>query len=130
SATDGDPDEPLDRYEAGVTLGGMYQIAHEISRGAMGVVYRAEDLGLSRPVALKMLRPDLVSDLELVRRFREEAAVLAKIDHENLVRVYSFVEDRDDVFFVMELVEGVSLDNVILGANQAERCLAVERIAS
>jgi diguanylate cyclase (GGDEF)-like protein len=117
----------LDRYETGVTLGGMYQIVHEISRGSMGVVYRAEDLGLGRPVAIKMLRPDLVRDVELVRRFREEAAILASINHEHLVRVYSFVEEREDVFFVMELVEGVSLDHVIAELAQADRHLGLAR---
>ena len=124
------PNLLLDRYDAGVTLGGMYQIVHEISRGAMGVVYRAEDLGLSRPVALKMLRPDLVRDLELVRRFREEAAILAAINNENLVRVYSFVEDRDDVFFVMELVEGVSLDNHIAELSDEGRFIEGPRAAA
>jgi diguanylate cyclase (GGDEF)-like protein len=119
----------LDRYEAGVTLAGMYQIVHEISRGSMGVVYRAEDLGLGRPVAIKMLRPDLVRDLDLVRRFREEATILASINHENLVRVYSFVEEREDVFFVMELVEGVSLDHVVAELVQADRHLGLERAA-
>jgi serine/threonine-protein kinase len=104
---------PADRFEAGVTLGGMYQIVHEISRGAMGVVYRAEDLGLSRPVALKMLRPDLVRDKKLVASFRDEAAVLAALRHENLVQVYAFGEDGADVYFVMELVEGLSLEAVM-----------------
>ncbi len=123
------PNLAFDRYEVGVTLGGMYQIVHEISRGAMGVVYRAEDLGLSRPVAIKRLRPDLTRDVELVRRFREEAGILAAINHENLVRVYSFVEDRDDVFFVMELVEGVSLDNLLADLIDENRDLDCGRVA-
>ena len=123
------PNVEFDRYEVGVTLGGMYQIVHEISRGAMGVVYRAEDLGLSRPVAIKRLRPDLTRDLELVRRFREEAGILASINHENLVRVYSFVEDRDDVFFVMELVEGISLDNLLADLIDENRDLDCGRVA-
>jgi diguanylate cyclase (GGDEF)-like protein len=123
------PNLTFDRYEVGVTLGGMYQIVHEISRGAMGVVYRAEDLGLSRPVAIKRLRPDLTRDTELVRRFREEAGILASINHENLVRVYSFVEDRDDVFFVMELVEGVSLDNLLADLIEENRDLDCGRVA-
>ncbi len=121
--------DEFDRYEVGVTLGGMYQIVHEISRGAMGVVYRAEDLGLSRPVAIKRLRPDLTRDLELVRRFREEAGILASINHENLVRVYSFVEDRDDVFFVMELVEGISLDNLLADLIDENRDLDCGRVS-
>ena len=123
------PNLAFDRYEVGVTLGGMYQIVHEISRGAMGVVYRAEDLGLSRPVAIKRLRPDLTRDVDLVRRFREEAGILASINHENLVRVYSFVEDRDDVFFVMELVEGVSLDNLLADLIEENRDLDCGRVA-
>ncbi len=121
---------PANRFEAGVTLGGMYQIVHEISRGAMGVVYRAEDLGLSRTVAIKMLRPDLVSDRALVARFREEASVLAAIDHENMVKVYAFGEDKNDVYFVMELVEGVSLDDVIAEGEQSGQWPASDRVVS
>ena len=124
------PDVLFDRYEAGSTLGGMYQIVHEISRGAMGVVYRAEDLGLSRPVALKMLRPDLTRDDEVVRRFREEAGILASIRHDNLVQVYSLIEERDDVFFVMELVEGVSLDSLIANLAEHEQFISLERTAA
>jgi uncharacterized protein (TIGR02265 family) len=97
--------------EAGTTLGGMYQILHEISRGAMGVVYRAEDLGLRRPVALKTLRPDLARDRNFVERFRAEAATLASLHHENLVQVHAFGIDGDDVYFVMELVEGEPLED-------------------
>jgi diguanylate cyclase (GGDEF)-like protein len=97
--------------EPGTTLGGMYQVLHEISRGAMGVVYRAEDLGLGRPVALKTLRHDLARDRNFVERFRIEAATLAAIRHEHLVQVYSFGTDGEDVFFVMELVEGEPLED-------------------
>ncbi len=98
---------------AGDTLGGMYRINHEISRGAMGVVYRAEDLGLGRPVAIKILRSDLANDKQLVKRFREEAATLAALHHPNLVQVYAFGAHQDEVYFVMELVEGQPLSDVI-----------------
>lgn len=118
------------RFEPGATLAGVYQIVHEISRGAMGVVYRAEDLGLSRPVAIKMLRPDLVREEGVVERFRQEAGTLASLSNDNLVRVYSFVEDADDVFFVMELVEGVSLHSVINDFISRKRYLARERVAT
>ena len=92
---------------------------HELSRGAMGVVYRAEDLGLGRPVAIKVLRSDLASDKELVARFRAEAAMLASLHHKNLVQVYTLGEHAGDVYFVMELVEGQPLGEVLRGA--AER---------
>ncbi|MFH0901514.1 MAG: diguanylate cyclase [Pseudomonadota bacterium] len=103
---------------AGTTLGGMYQVLHEISRGAMGVVYRAEDLGLGRPVAIKVLRPDLALDADLVSRFRAEAAMLAALRHENLVQVYAFGSQGEAVFFVMELVEGEALSDVLRRADE------------
>ena len=92
----------------------MYRILHEISRGAMGVVYRAEDLGLGRPVAIKVLRSDLARNLDLVSRFREDAAMLASLRHRNLVNVYSFGSEDEEVYFVMELVEGESLKDILL----------------
>ena len=112
--------------EAGQTLGGMYQIIHEISRGAMGVVYRAEDLGLARPVALKTLRNDLTRDRGFVQRFRAEAATLAALRHENLVQVHAFGTDGDDVYFVMELVEGVSLDDHVARARAQARYVPLD----
>ena len=90
-------------------VGGIYQVLHELSRGAMGVVYRAEDLGLGRPVAIKVLRSDLAQRRELVARFRAEAAMLASLHHQNLVQVYALGEHAGDVYFVMELVEGQPL---------------------
>ena len=98
---------------AGHTLGGMYRILHELNRGAMGVVYRAEDMGLGRPVAIKVLRSDLARDLDLVACFRREAATLAALHHPHLVQVYAFGTEGDDVYFVMELVEGQSLADVL-----------------
>ncbi len=130
TTTEPRPSAPQDRFEAGATLAGMYEIVHEISRGAMGVVYRAIDLGLSRPVAIKMLRPDLVNDKDLVQRFRQEAGILAALNHDHLVRVYAFVVDKEDVFFVMELVEGLSLDGVIHEFLDSEMFLPASRVHS
>lgn len=96
----------------GSTLGGMYRIIHEINRGAMGIVYRGEDLGLGRPVAIKVLRADLSSDEELVGKFRSEAALLASLRHPNLVQVFSFGTEQEAVYFVMELVEGEPVSKI------------------
>jgi hypothetical protein len=79
----------------------------------MGVVYRGEDLGLSRAVAIKVLRSDLASDRDLVARFRAEAAILASLQHPNLVQVYALGEHAQNVYFVMELVEGQPLSEVV-----------------
>ncbi len=114
---------------AGATLGGMYRILHEISRGSMGVVYRGEDLGLGRPVAVKLLRADLSSDEELVAKFRSEAALLASLHHRNLVQVYSFGTEADTVYFVMELVEGEPLSNIVQSLAQQGTYIDVAAVA-
>tara|TARA_R110002096_G_scaffold44526_11_gene120375 strand:+ start:43274 stop:46216 length:2943 start_codon:yes stop_codon:yes gene_type:complete len=114
---------------AGSTLGGMYRILHEISRGSMGVVYRGEDLGLGRPVAVKLLRSDLSSDEELVAKFRSEAALLASLHHRNLVQVYSFGTEGDTVYFVMELVEGEPLSHIVQSLAQQGSYIDVAAVA-
>ncbi|HVV87387.1 MAG TPA: protein kinase [Kofleriaceae bacterium] len=113
----------------GTTLGGAYRILHELSRGAMGVVYRGEDLGLDRQVAIKVLRSDLASDAQLVAKFRAEAAMLASLHHTNLVQVYSLGQHQGDVYFVMELVEGVSLAELLDSNHAAGNWLPVDAIA-
>ncbi len=113
----------------GTTLGGTYRILHELSRGAMGVVYRGEDLGLARPVAIKVLRSDLASDAQLVAKFRAEAAMLASLHHTNLVQVYSLGEHQGDVYFVMELVEGQALAEVLDAQHAAGQWLPFEALA-
>ncbi len=128
-----DHDEAFDAAAAGVTtgttLGGTYRILHELSRGAMGVVYRGEDLGLARPVAIKVLRSDLASDAQLVVKFRAEAAMLASLHHTNLVQVYSLGEHQGDVYFVMELVEGQALAEVLETQHTAGQWLPFDAVA-
>ena len=120
-----------------IILAGTYRLRHEISRGSMGVVYRADDLALERPVAIKMLRPDLAEDAAFIERLRVEAALLARIQHPNLVKIYNFGQLDGDSYFVMELVEGEGLQEAIvrhvsegtrpaLGANVA----VLEEVAS
>ncbi|MDB4959814.1 MAG: Serine/threonine protein kinase [Myxococcales bacterium] len=123
--------------ELRATLGGSYRLLHEISRGGMGVVYRAEDLALERPVAIKMLRPDLAEDRAFVEHLRTEAAMLARLQHPNLVQIYSFGQTGSDSYFVMELVEGEGLQQAVerhrLEATQMplhELIAAIEEVAS
>ncbi len=111
--TEADAHAESSSLSAGTIVGGTYRVVHELSRGAMGVVYRGEDLGLGRAVAIKVLRSDLASDRDLVTRFRAEAAMLASLHHPNLVQVYALGEHQRDVYFVMELVEGQPLSEVI-----------------
>ncbi|HSN25635.1 MAG TPA: diguanylate cyclase [Kofleriaceae bacterium] len=130
--------QPLELVEdLGATLGGTYRLLHEISRGGMGVVYRAEDLALERPVAIKMLRPDLAEDRAFVEGLRGEAAMLARLQHPNLVQIYTFGQSGGDSYFVMELVEGESLQQAIqrhrLESSMiaiAELCTVIDQVAS
>ncbi|HVK88477.1 MAG TPA: protein kinase [Kofleriaceae bacterium] len=111
--TDLDAASDTGSLSAGTIVGGTYRVVHELSRGAMGVVYRGEDLGLNRAVAIKVLRSDLASDRDLVARFRAEAGILASLQHPNLVQVYALGEHAQNVYFVMELVEGQPLSEVV-----------------
>jgi len=113
---------------AGTVLGGAYRVVHELSRGAMGVVYRGEDLGLGRPVAIKVLRSDLASDRDLVQRFRAEAGILASLHHPNLVQVFALGEHAGEVYFVMELVEGQPLSEVLRSTIEAGEWFPIEAI--
>ncbi|GAA4872733.1 Stk1 family PASTA domain-containing Ser/Thr kinase [Serinicoccus chungangensis] len=94
-------------------IDGRYQVEGELARGGMATVYRARDLRLDRPVALKVMRPDLAEDDAFVRRFVAEARAAARLSHPHVVGVYDQGEDGDVVFLAMELVEGPTLRDVI-----------------
>ncbi|ANS78203.1 Serine/threonine protein kinase PrkC, regulator of stationary phase [Serinicoccus hydrothermalis] len=94
-------------------IDGRYQVEAELARGGMATVYRARDLRLDRPVALKVMRPDLADDDSFVRRFVAEARAAARLSHPHVVGVFDQGEDGDVVFLAMELVEGPTLRDVI-----------------
>ncbi len=114
----------------GEILAGAYHLRHEISSGGVGVVYRADDLALRRPVAIKVLRPDLAGDQTFVERFRDEAAILASLRHPNVVQVYAAGVDDGRVFFAMELVEGQSVADAVDAARRDGVWLPAARVAS
>jgi eukaryotic-like serine/threonine-protein kinase len=90
-----------------------YQVTHLIARGGMAMVYRAQDTLLNRPVALKILYPELSEDPLFVERFRREAQAAANLSHPNIVPVFDWGEDGETYFIVMELVDGVSLAEML-----------------
>jgi beta-lactam-binding protein with PASTA domain/tRNA A-37 threonylcarbamoyl transferase component Bud32 len=83
-----------------------YELTHLIARGGMAQVYRARDRLLDRPVALKVLFPELSVDRAFVERFRREAQAAAKLSHPNIVPVFDWGEDSGTYFIVMEYVDG------------------------
>jgi serine/threonine protein kinase len=88
---------------------GKYQIIEEIGKGGFATVYRAQDLDLSRPVALKVLDPVLTRDPIWVARFRREARAVASLDHPRIVTVHEIGQAEGVLYIAMKLVEGGSL---------------------
>ncbi len=92
---------------------GRYEITHLVARGGMAQVYRAVDRQLDRPVALKVLFPELSVDKTFVERFRREAQAAANLSHPNIVPVFDWGEDDGSYFIVMEYVDGRALSAVL-----------------
>ena len=90
-------------------IAGKYRVIEELGRGGMGIVYKAEDTRLKRPVALKFLPPELVHIPEIKDRFMREAQAAAALDHPNICTVYEFDQAEDKAFISMAYIEGQSL---------------------
>jgi serine/threonine protein kinase/uncharacterized small protein (DUF1192 family) len=93
--------------------GSNYLIEGEIGRGGMAVVYRGLDLRLHRPVAIKVLPPELAFNNDVRTRFLREAQTSAQLTHPNIVPIYTVNETEGIVYFVMALVDGESLAAVL-----------------
>jgi len=81
--------------------------------GGMGMVYKARQVNLDRPVALKILSPELSSQPAFAERFSREAKALARLHHSNIVSVYDFGRAGPYYYFLMEFVDGVDLHTLI-----------------
>jgi serine/threonine-protein kinase len=98
----------------GTLLDGRYRIERTVGRGGMGRVYGAEHVGIARPVAIKVLDPQLVSDDGARKRFEREAQSTGRLRHANCVGVTDFGTMPDgSPYLAMELVEGVTLDQLL-----------------
>lgn len=110
-------DALADRMQAGdvqPTIPG-YTISGEIGRGGMGVVYKASQTTLNRPVAIKTLLSAGKLSADLKARLRKEAEALGMMQHPNIIQVYDINEFDGIPYFVMELVNGASLEDMISG---------------
>ncbi len=111
---------------------GQYRIVGQLGRGGMGSVYKAVDETLDREVAIKILNPELV-DTEVMKRFRSEATILAKLNHPEIAAIYELFQSETDLLMVMEFVRGETLEKVAdrLGALEPEQAAyLVDRILS
>jgi len=108
--------DDAERTDAGGLLGQViagYRLEKRVGRGGMGTVYRANQLSLDRPVALKILSDDLASNREFTSMFVHEARAAARLSHPNIVLAYDVGKDKEKFFFAMEYVSGGSVQELL-----------------
>ena len=113
------------RVAPGMLIAERYRIISLLGRGGMGEVFRADDLTLGQPVALKFL-PESIIDKSVLERFRNEVRIARRISHPNVCRVYDIGETDNQVFLSMEYVDGEDLSSLLRGLGRLPRDKALE----
>ena len=104
----------FEEQAVGKTLDGKYRIDGFLKRGGMGAVYRGTHLMLNKPLAIKLIKPELVSSSDVVQRFLREARAAAGLSHPNIVTVHDLGQTSEGMLYIaMELVPGISLKEAI-----------------
>lgn len=120
------PGGPTAASLVGQTLDGRFRIVRLIGEGGMGEVYEAEHLHIDRKFAIKLLKPEIVSNNEAVTRFRQEARASSSIGHRNIVKIDDFVVLGDGrIYMSMELLSGSPLNELIRTPVASERLLDI-----
>lgn len=106
---------------------GNFRFTELLGEGGIGAVYAAVDQMLGRPVAIKLLRPELAHDTRFVERFRSEAASLARLNHPNITTLYSLHSEGGELLMIIELVEGRTLEDILRASGKlsVEECQAM-----
>jgi serine/threonine-protein kinase len=117
------------RFAPGAMLAGRYRIVALLGRGGMGEVYRADDLTLDQPVALKFLPEAVASNPEAVERFRNEVRIARQVSHANVCRVYDLGEIGGQYFLSMEYVDGEDLGSLLrrIGRLPSDKAIEIAR---
>ncbi len=117
------------RLAAGTVLAARFRIENVLGLGGMGVVYRATDLALDIPVALKLLRPELAARADAFDRFRQELLTARQVSSARVVRIHDLAQDEGQWFITMDLIEGEALDRRIDrdGALASDAAVAIAR---
>jgi tetratricopeptide (TPR) repeat protein len=108
---------------------GDYEIQSELGRGGMGIVYRARQITLNRPVALKMIKAGILADDSELERFQKEAEAVALLDHPGIVPIYEVGEYDGQSYFSMKLVEGGNLADRMGSFRENSKAVATLMIA-
>jgi serine/threonine-protein kinase len=120
---------PQGRFTPGTLLGGRYRIVAMLGKGGMGEVYRADDLSLDQPVALKFLPEALAFNEDALDRFRNEVRIARQVSHPNVCRVYDMGEMEGQYFLSMEYVDGEDLGALLrrIGRLPTDKALEIAR---
>src|SRR3984893_13313169 len=101
------------QLEPGTVLAERFEILQLLGQGGMGAVYKARDTELERLVALKLIRPELASHPEILRRFKQELILAREVTHRNVIRIFDLGQAQGIKFITMEFVEGRDLKSLI-----------------
>ena len=112
--------------EPGTILANRYEVLEILGEGGMGAVYKAQDLELEREVALKVIRPELASDREILHRFKQELILARQVSDRNVIRIFDLGEAEKIKFITMEYVEGESLHSLLRQRGKLDVAEAVD----
>jgi serine/threonine protein kinase len=116
---------PSKGLERGTTFARRFEIIEEIGQGGMGTVYKAYDSKIREVVALKLLRPEIASDPEVIERFRNELKLARQVSHRHVCRMYDLGEEWLSIYISMEYVPGEDLKSFIRRAGHLNEAKAV-----
>ena len=120
------PNVPAASSLVGEVLDGRYKILKKLGEGGMGEVYAAEHVHIEKRFAIKLLRPEIVSNAEAVSRFRQEARSSSSIGHRNIIAIEDFGQLSDGrIYMCMELLNGAALNDLILQPQPVDRLLNI-----
>ena len=116
---------PTRGLERGTTFARRFEIIEEIGRGGMGTVYKAFDTKIREVVALKLLKPDIAADPDIIERFQNEMKLARKVAHRHVCRMYDLNEEGLNFYLSMEYVQGEDLKSFIRRSGHLNEAKAV-----
>jgi tetratricopeptide (TPR) repeat protein/predicted Ser/Thr protein kinase len=113
----------------GTSIGSRYEIVRLLGQGGMGAVYQAHDKELERQVAIKVIRADMASNPEILRRFKQELILARQITHKNVIRIFDLGQADGIKFITMEYIEGENLQVVLRRKKKLDPAAAANILA-